>query len=465
MRHRVFRDQVISLGRLQTLMRRRKLDTGVIDYPVDKSERVSLYTTFSRVSDLQDEVGRPGSSKFVSRPCDHVKVSMTMPENMVIAASESSGGYYYDLTYTGNLPGIATLLFGIPTSSMLDLATFVDSLLVQDAVPSEPFIDWEALENDFLELSNNILSKEVLLGETLAQPQLFVDAVKFLISPARGMQRLVKYVVKHYSPRELRSAYTLGRVVRRVLQDSANSTLMYNFAVKPALSDLRGIEKSTRVIGNQLEYLRRNKGQYVPVRVRQVAASSGFPLPKADGSPPDPLPSSSYHPPYASLFRSPAERLRVATMGANFRVRQDLTLEANFNAFAQYFGVGQVVGLLWELVPFSFVIDWVSNAGERIQKLSQVHTYNPFCDSKGFCATLKDVSHLPVRVSSGYLPVYGATIPEEESGLEIASIQTSRFTRYLTIPTDRSLFDLSNVGLSQLINGSSLLIQKLFKRR
>jgi hypothetical protein len=152
-------------------------------------------------------------------------------------------------------------------------------------------------------------------------------------------------------------------------------------------------------------------------------------------------------------------------MGAYFRVRGDLTLEANINAFLQYFGVGRLVGLVWELIPYSFVVDWVTNAQERLNKLTQVHTFNPYGDSRGFVASLRTEDVISVRLSSGVIHVWSATIPESFSGTELASVVNTRYTRFLDVPESRTLFDLSGFGLPQIINGGSLLIQQLLKNR
>jgi hypothetical protein len=434
---------------------RREHWTGTVDYPIDSTQYLADLCSFDSESDFKDEVGSYSRYRDESdvHPCDHKKTHISTPENVVVRASGASGSYTYELTFTGNLPGYATVLLGLPTASVQDLNSFVGDLQVQGSATKKPRIDWEALENQFLDISQNIIQKEVLIGETLAQPQLVIDAIRFLISPARGMQRLVKYAVKRYGRQALRS--TTGDLTRRILKDAANSTLMLNFGIKPLISDIRGIEKSVRVINNQLDYLKRHRGQFVPVRVRE----SSFSTEKDEEY------TSDYHPTYATLYKSPVDHRIHAAIGAYFRVRQDLTLEANLNAFAQYFGIGQVVGLLWELVPFSFVVDWVSNVQERIQKLSQVHTFNPYGESRGFVASLKDTQIQSVRLSSGVLPVYGASIHEDSSGTELASVRTTRYTRFLDLPETRSLFDLSNLGTSQYINGGSLLIQHLLKNR
>jgi hypothetical protein len=443
----VFRTKNNFLGGIHTIMRRVHNPTGTVDYPVDQTVIADDLCSFDSESDFRDTVGSHNPSV---NPCDHLRTYMTMSKDVAIEASGASGSYSYDLTFTGNLPGYASVL-GFPLSSYQNLSTFVGDLETKGGMPTYPSVDWETLEAKFLEDSKNILRNEVLLGETIAQPQLVIDAVRFLASPARGMGRFVKYVAKRYGKQPLRSRYTTGRMVRRVLQDASNSTLMYNFGVRPMISDLLGISHARRVVLQRVDYLKRHVGQYVPVRVRQSSSSDEY--------------TSEYFPTYATIFKSPSRTRLTASMGAYFRVRDDLTLEANINAFLQYFGVGRLVGLVWELIPYSFVVDWVTNAQERLNKLTQVHTFNPYGDSRGFVASLRTEDVISVRLSSGVIHVWSATIPESFSGTELASVVNTRYTRFLDVPESRTLFDLSGFGLPQIINGGSLLIQQLLKNR
>lgn len=448
MRHRMFPHKANYLGGLHTIMRRLHEPTGIVDIYVDQTQKMNAFCSYDCVSDFWDVIGRKSP---ISNPCDHSRTFVTMLENVAMTASGASGSYTYDLTFTGNLPGYATFLFGIPYSAIQDIAVFAGNRDTHGSVGEAPRIDWEVLEAKFMEDTKGILRNEVLLGETLAQPQLVIDALRFLSSPARGMERFVRHVSRRYGKKFLRSKYTTGQVARRVLQDASNSTLMYNFGIRPLISDVLGISNAKRVVSERIDFLKRHQGQYVPVRVRESSSSDEY--------------SCEYFPTVAEIFKSPHQTRITACMGAYYRIREDVSMEANFNAFLHYFGVGRVVGLLWELVPYSFVVDWVTNAQERINKLSQVHTYNPFVDSRGFVASLRTESFESLRISSGILNVWSATIPESLSGTEIASVVNTRYTRFLDIPESRPLFDLSKVGLSQIINGGSLLLQKLLKNR
>lgn len=382
------------------------------------------------------------------KSCDHRRSFFNAGKTATITSTGYSGSYTFIMTFTGNLPGFVELLAG---ASVYDsnMTTLVNALPLQGGEGRNRYINWDNLLTAYMEKSQSVVRAEMLLGETVAQPQLVVDAIRFLANPALGMTRLVKYVAKRYGKQARRR--TTGDIARRVLKDAANSTLMYNFAIKPLVSDILGIKNATRIVQERVRYLSKHQGNFVPVKVRTISSPDEY--------------TCDFHPPGAVLFKTaPVDELS-ACLGAWFRVRRDIALEANVNAYVQYFGIGKVLNLVWELVPWSFVVDWVTNTQERINRISQVHTYNPFSESRGFTASVRVDRTESIRISSGFIFVYGVTIPEYLSGTELGSRRYTRYTRFLNFPESRSLFDSSNLGVQHIINGGSLLIQQLLKNR
>lgn len=64
---------------------------------------------------------------------------------------------------------------------------------------------------------------------------------------------------------------------------------------------------------------------------------------------------------------------RVSTTSANFRAGVLFVIDGNINEFRSIWGFDQPIETVWELIPFSFIVDWFFNVGHVISSW----TYNP----------------------------------------------------------------------------------------
>lgn len=307
--------------------------------------------------------------------------------------------------------------------------------------------DWFAIMSQFDEACTQFLPSSFLAGEDLAQSSIFIDALKLVFNPSHAIRTLIKLGkrIRGYSK------LSLGNVATRVSKDAANTNLFYQFGVKPAIDDVRNALDAHRKVSERMRFLRRVGGKYIPVRVRKELPSTvGF----YDLGPRDPSD-------YARVELAYTERKSVAVLGCWARVREDLTFGDTWSAYLQHFGVNKIVGLAWELIPFSFVVDWFTNAQERINYYTRLRTGGPFAEFKNLWASEKKVTESKFYLVPGRIPSESMGFRVPTHPLELCTIRTSEYNRGIRIPDTSGVVDISHLGLFHLQTAGSLIIQRL----
>jgi len=243
----------------------------------------------------------------------------------------------------------------------------------------------------------------------------------------------------------------LGHIASELSRDGANGFLSYNFAIKPAISDIQSAIASHHKVSQRMQFLISHRGRYVPVRVMRSFERS------PDFSNPGPMPSGESSSMYAVVTKRSTARL-----GCWAKVREDLTYNEIWKAYLEYFGINKIVGLAWELIPFSFIVDWFTNAQERINSLTRIRTGGPFTELLGFFASTKEESTTTVFLRPGFNHGYGFPMLRSDP-FEIASKTSTSYNRYPTIPDTSGVVDISTLGLFHSFAGASLIIQRALK--
>lgn len=310
--------------------------------------------------------------------------------------------------------------------------------------------DWFALTDAFNEACDQFIPSSFLAGEDMAQCGIFIDALKLVLNPTRAIPNLIKAGLR-LSKKSRRG--NLGQMSKHLLRNSANANLLWQFGIKPAINDIKAVLNAHESVGMRLSELRRHAGQFIPVRVRRKIPSSidNSPLSVPDGS-------------QSTKFEwQCSEKYSLGVISAFGRVREDLNFGDDWSAYLQYFGINKVVGLAWELIPFSFVVDWFTNAQERINELTRSRTGGPFCEIRNLCASEKNVLVEDLYCVPGYNYTLGMPMVTPNDPFVVATRHTTSYNRYNSIPDASGVVDLSTLGLFHLLTSGSLIVQKLFR--
>jgi hypothetical protein len=79
--------------------------------------------------------------------------------------------------------------------------------------------------------------------------------------------------------------------------------------------------------------------------------------------------SSSYH----------AIVSRVSTREANYRAGVMYTIDSDINGFTSIWGLDQPLETVWELIPFSFIVDWFFSVGDTLAQFTANPGLHPLC--------------------------------------------------------------------------------------
>jgi len=364
--------------------------------------------------------------------------------------------YHYDdtafLSYSSSVPffdGVDTHFasqecHGLHLPSLLGLSnnysTLFNNATACDSSQDYLHHDWFSLFSKFDESMKEFIPSSFLVGEDMAENDIFIDAFKLILNPTRALKVLVKNL-KNFSTKY--TSRNLGGYVK-ALKSTTDGHLLYKFAIAPAIDDFQLVMAAHIAVSSRLAYLRQARGTYVPIRVskRLASAVSHLPLPTSKGE----------------TYKYVSDRYALAVIFAMGRCRDDLSFNDTWSAYLQYFGINKMVGLAWELVPMSFVIDWFTNCQERINYLTRLDTGSPFSEVTCLGHSLKKVSMEDLFIVPPDSSVFGLPRASSEA-IHLASRSVSHYERIPGLPDTSGIISLDYLGPSRISSLGEIIFQ------
>lgn len=332
-------------------------------------------------------------------------------------------------------------------------------------------VEWSALADQFDESCKSLIPSSFFSGEFIYEGGIFVDAFKLVMNPTkaisgfiknvrkRGLHRmrlgeLNRYYLKLFDKKKfamteegINTANDLG-LTRFYLKEGIGQHLSYKFGVVPAIHDTRETIKAHSTVEARLFYLNQHRGRYVPIRVKK-----GFPASFIPGTP-----ESS---PYLGEQVLLRDAFTVAHIFGQGRIRTDINEASRWRAYSEYFGLNKVVGTAWELIPFSFVVDWFTNSQEAINKLTRIPLgESPFMNLTAVGHSVKKLALYDYKIIPGYDLSSGIPNFSPDSPTTAFSFAVTEYDRYPGFPDTSWFANPSNLGLFHGIVGGELLLQK-----
>lgn len=381
-----------------------------------------------------------------AHPCTHVTKSISFRTDalaFVYSNGACNGNRYYSETYDNS-----AVYAKSESSGSLDPGSYFLGLGYNGTSDAFRKHDWYALTAQFNEACDSFIPSSMLLGETMYEHSIFVNALKYIANPSSAIKDFLKGIVALGLKKK-----NLGTIAR-ILKGSSNTFLSYNFGVKPAINDIVSTLTAHQVVQQRLWYLANNGGSYVPIRVRSDSPSGYV----NTGTPSSlPLAGATSFRKWYTLKRS------TAVISAWGKVRDDLNWRDTWNAYLSHFGVQKVIGLAWELIPFSFVLDWFTNAQERINHLTRFRTGDPFSEIRNLTCSVTEETRGEIVYLPGYNWTLGMTMVQPNNQFIVAEIREKNYSRYLTLPETSGVVDFSNLGLFQIIASGALIVQRVVR--
>lgn len=439
--------------------------------PLGRAARKALRGDPSLFKGLSKKTYDPNSNLGTRslHPCSHTKTSYTTVEPVDVQTSQTFSYYKYETRSAYR--SVRNLLNYEGSPSTLEAALNQTPINTVGAFVEPDIFD---LVEDFRERCDQYLPSNQMLGEPIVECEIFKSAFKAVLNPTRALRSLLEIgslLGKKYrksslktidgivrSDTELTKMFYAGAGLRQGLKHASNGLLTYSFGIRPAVTDLIDLLDTHNKVQKRLQVLRSNGGSFIPINVQQKNPSAvSAPIFPSIGTWPS---FSSY-----SLFKTAYEfRGLTARIGGWGRVREDLNWSTTWEAYWQAFGLNKAIGLLWELIPYSFVVDWITNAQEHVNKFTRPTGHGPFTEIRGVTSsikreTVKSLWMIPgISRSTGY-PIINP------SGPRLLGYQTtSEFSRICSLPKHQGFeVDLSSLGSFQYLHGAALLVQRWLK--
>ena len=230
------------------------------------------------------------------------------------------------------------------------------------------------------------------------------------------------------------------------LKTLAGDHLAYSFGIKPLISDVKALVNTVSYMKDHVAWLRRNQGKIVPVRYNVDLSDdyrpSDFQVSK----------NTTYH--TECIYRQFKAVLSCHAL-VTYEVSAIRDAELQLRALARRFGVDNPLAIIWENVPFSFVLDWVVDIGGFLGALApKISVPTKYLD----CGhSVKTVIERDV-IFDAYPAMAGSGLP-----IRVQRQVLHHYKRVPGIPLSYGAMNLTVPSTNQLVLGLSLAVQKFSK--
>jgi hypothetical protein len=247
---------------------------------------------------------------------------------------------------------------------------------------------------------------------------------------------------------------TLRKVLRKAVQNTSDVYLQYMFNIGPLLSDICNIQRSLKQTRSQVNKLLENEGKRTIVRYGHrvespVYANSSLAL--------------MGHSIGQNYIDRPSELIgtgnsyRTVTADLQFRAQMEYnyTLPGWQRHNAQLLGLLDSLGvqlnpqIIWNALPWSFVIDWVADVGQWLSQFSNANL-KPVTMIHRFCWSL----HGRRTISCSKDLMIGT--PYARTGIPVSTIREEAYIRSPSRPDMVSALTGSGISLTEFSLAAAL---------
>lgn len=284
---------------------------------------------------------------------------------------------------------------------------------------------------------------EFQLGIDLLEWRETVNLVKSLTPKLKSLRNFLTNAT-HLSAWKAYARSLEISVRELTFKDVANYHLAYSFGVKPLIEDCFALVRSLQGLEAKFSWLREHSGKPVKVRFQKDL-------------------SKAFKPSEGVTYRDALETdtLRIRHYACSYKafatlvydVSQLNDYELRARVLARSFGLDAVIGMLWESIPYSFVVDWVFRVGDWLDQFD-THISLPY--------TILDCGW-SVNMVEDRMMTYEYSYPLA-TALQVAwACRRTRYHREPGLPISYADIELGDPGLNQLVLALSLGIQKMHK--
>lgn len=336
----------------------------------------------------------------------------------------------------------------------MEFASGPSSLPPSDFLPHGE-IDWRGAYETILNSATGVMPISVAVGQNIAEITSLKKLVPSILESLLNIKRLAQNSAGH--------VYRGGkkfpvRDLKWGLKDISNTHLAVVFGVLPLVSDIKHFMQLSDSVNRRLKHIQGMERRSVRLRARAPAvpstsASSSWQV------------VGKYSIDGGTIERS--TEVKYALLTANCRVRLKTPAKVSRAYFRQCVGLNAPLSLAWELIPFSFVVDWFLPIGETIERLEPSRAAGSAVSSYELTEWTNTTK---IHATFNYQQTYASPVNPlgayQDKYTQMGSV-AAEYTFYGRTEGMPSLNFLPNApkgfGLAKSLLGLSLIIQKIVK--
>jgi hypothetical protein len=339
-----------------------------------------------------------------------------------------------------------------------------------------PFPSWGRIA------SRNDETGEIIPVLVFDQPDLERRAMKALLPGIKAelstinsvieLKDLVtlKGTVKHVkqllsSAAKIQSVSKLLTEAKRSVQSLADVWLQANFGIKPLIGDLQAIYKVLHETHKKLNVLLASSGKLTKRHYKYSWHAENATTTVLDAGVPFPYPLSGYRWP-----------LTKCTLGRRitsdvYVYHAELELDYSFSVFQEEYalllayqdalGININPGVVWNAIPYSFVVDWVANIGDFLDRFS-VQLMTPTINIRRFCWSIKrerSVGQSLTVEPDAHGDILSWAFPQKRvQNYPVRGYRESFYKRSVSVAPSGDSLQTSGISLKELSLGLALLV-------
>jgi len=237
----------------------------------------------------------------------------------------------------------------------------------------------------------------------------------------------------------------LPKIEKSISRTASSNFLAFEFGILPTISDLKALFAMTEMVTKRLKHLRDSYGKQVDLVFQRT-------IPPLASNP-------DISVPFLGSFEGPSYVVRRLSYQGKFRIFGKLvqkldipdTSFATAKAFAAAAGFNNPAAIVWEAIPYSFVIDWFFHVSSLIDTLN-IQPFGGEWDVSRVGYSIKDeflyAVYLDLGSNAGHQQVYCGTI------------FVKRFVRKQGFPMSSLLLTDGSLSPTQQVLALALLEQR-----
>lgn len=288
------------------------------------------------------------------------------------------------------------------------------------------------------------------------RPKLSLLNTIFELKDIKSMSRSYERarVLGHRISRYLTQNYRWNRwdlrTLRRLTGLGSDGFLQWKFNLAPLVSDLLAVRAAGRNIVTQVENLLRDEGKLKTRHFKRVLVDT---YPDSDNESYDSgaLPFGIDARLKYRRYVTHSIREFNATIAYVYYLRNWERENAPLLGFLDALGVNFNPAILWNAVPYTFIIDWFANIGSFLSRYT-IRNIEPVTDIRGFCWSVR-----VKRIVRTTYQSYGSPYPTNGPEVPVATLIEDSYLRVPETPLLNNALQLSGLNSSEFSLSAALI--------